>query len=281
MCYKEFSITELEKQLDGIELVEAKIGFVSDEILKCEKVIQDLHANVESLDPKEIKFAIKQNGCHTSLLELLNKDSEIRKTVTKKILKTCKEKLCERNNHFLERAKSIKENLQTKFDLQVKSMNIHPSHIGPENKENCIEKIIWLCGKEKLLMMFTIFKENNILSEHTTEEILFHFTNDKQIPFITGNNVQIMFRWRISDSSFAVFVNELVNRKAVDVDGKFKIFLKHFLNKKGEPFRNLAQKKYYIENYSKTGNMIREILNSINLSLLLICCNLLSSFMLE
>ena len=265
MYYEEFSIIELEKQLEGIEPTEGKIEYISDEMLRCEKVIQDLQFEKNETIPFEIKFTIKQNGPDPTVIELINRDKEIKKVVTKNILQTCKEELCKRNKHFLERAVLLREHFQIKFDLQVKSNSMHPVYVETIKQDNSVERIIWMPGKETLIKMFAKLEENKFLSRFSSEEILSHFADEKQIPFNKGIKYTGKFRWRESDSSFAVFVNELAKRNAIDDNEKFKVFVKHFLNKKGKPFRNLAQKKYYTENYSKTGNMIREILDSINL----------------
>lgn len=265
MCYKEFFITELEKQLDGIELLEAKIEFISDEILRCEKVIQDLQTNVESLDPNEIMFAIKQNGCHHSILELLNKDNEIRNAVTKKILRTCKEKLRERNIHFLERAESLMKNLQTKFDLQNKRFSIVPINNGSKVTVDKNERIVWCFGKNKLLEMFEYLNKNEMLPMYAKEEILVHFCDEKQNPFYHGFNYFEKFHWRDSDSSFSIFVDELARRGAIDDKKKYQIFEKHFKNRDGKSFKNLPQKKNYTRNFTKSGNLIITILDSIKL----------------
>ncbi len=272
MCYKEFFITELEKQLEGIELLEAKIEFVSDEILKCEKVIQDLQSNVESLDPKEIKFAIEKNGCHHSLLELINIDSEIRNAVTKKIFKTCKDKLCERNIHFLERAESLKKNLQTKFDLQNKSMGIDPINNESKVMVNKNGRIVWHLGKDKLLEMFEYLHKNEILPKYAKEEILVHFCDEKQFPFCRGFNYFKQFNWRDSDSSFSIFVDELARRGAINDKKKYQVFEKHFKNSDGKSFKNLPQKKNYTRNFTQSGNLIVTILDSIKLSITILLC---------
>lgn len=56
MCFAEFSILELEKRLEGIELLEAKIEFISDEVLICEKVMQELQSDMKLINPVEIRF---------------------------------------------------------------------------------------------------------------------------------------------------------------------------------------------------------------------------------
>ncbi|MCL4550118.1 MAG: hypothetical protein M1495_16300 [Bacteroidetes bacterium] len=272
MYFKEFLIAELEEQLDGIELIEAKIEFVSDEILKCERVIQELQFGSEIIDTKEIKFAIKQSGCNTSLIELLNKDSEIRNAVTKRILKTCKEKLCERNEHFLQRAKSLKDNLQTKFELQVKCQGLQSAVPDTQVLTDKTERIVWFLGKNKLLEMFESLNANEIIPKYSREEILTHFSDEKQNPFRRGYNHHPKIQWRDSDSSFSIFVDELARRGAIDEKRKYQIFEKHFKNNNGKSFKNLPQKKNYTKNFTQSGNLIVTILDSIKLSATIIFC---------
>lgn len=276
MCFQEFFIAELEKQLEGIELLETKIEFISDEILKCEKVIQELQFESGATCSQEIKFAIKQNGCHNSLIELLNRDSDIRSAVTQRIFTTCKEKLCERNIHFLERAKSLKDNLLTKFDLQIKSISFHSYDEEMKNNGNGKERIVWYLGKDKLLEMFVYLNKNEILPKYSTEEILVHFSDEKQNPFCRGFNHFRKIQWHDSDSSFSIFVDELAKRGAINDGNKYKIFEKHFKNKVGKTFKYLPQKKNYTKNCTTSGNLIVSILDTINLSVAIFICALVS-----
>jgi hypothetical protein len=281
MNFDGFSIIELEEKIKEVEPVEEKIKLIASEIRRCKRTIQDIEEEATNIDPTEVKLITKVNCNDVTVLSILNDNKEIKYAATKKLLSFCSKKCCERLQSYLEKAQTDYEYYQAELDVKVKS-NCIPITGNMNNITNSDEdKIVWMCGKEKLLIMFTKFKEKNFITECTKDETLSHFADENQIPFFKGTNIQRMFRWRASDSSFAVFVNELAKRNAIDGGDKFKVFLKHFLNKKGKPFRNLAQKKYYTETYSKTGNGIREILNSINLSILLICYNLLSSFMLE
>jgi hypothetical protein len=58
-------------------------------------------------------------------------------------------------------------------------------------------------------------------------------------------------------------IHELAKHGAIDGENKYKVITKHFLNKKGTEFKNLAQKKNYTNNYTNSGNLIREIMNKI------------------
>ena len=279
-----FSIIELEEKVKDVEEVEEKIKIIAYEIMRCKRTIQDINEEVDTIDPADIKLIAKANCNDTELLSILNDNKEIKNEATKELIAFCGKKLCKQLNCFLEKAQIDYDYYQSELDLKVKSNEC--SLNGNLNTAQFqgiyeIDRIIWMCGKEKLLKMFAALNSKTFLYEDTKEEVLSHFTDENQIPFLKGRIFKRMFRWRISDSSFAVFVNELAERKAIDGNAKFTLFPKHFLNRYGKPFKNLAQKKYYTETYTKTGNKIRDILNSINITLLIVYCNLLSSFMIE
>lgn len=271
MRFEEFSVSELEKQLEGIELIEDKIEYISDQMLRCKKIIQELQYEMKTIIPLDIKFNIKQHSSDASLIEILNRDTEIKQAVSKKIVKTCREKLCERNNRFLERTELLMDHYKAKLDVKVKCKDLNINGIGDNKLNYSSDRIVWMCGKDKLLNMFSALKEKNILSEYTAEEILAHFSNEKQIPFMKGMNHTGKFRWRKSDNSFSFFVDELAKRNCIDEEKKYLIFKKHFINKDGKPFKDLAQKKYNTKNFTRTGNLIEKILNSINFLIVVIC----------
>ena len=264
MRFEEFSVSELEKQLEGIELIEDKIEFISDEMLRCKKTVQELQYEMKIVIPLDIKFNIKHNNSNDTLIEIINRDTEIKEAISKNIVKTCREKLFERNNHFLERTKLLMDHYKTKLDVKVKCKGLNMNRNGNDKLNDSSDRIVWMCGKENLLKMFSALKENNILSEYAGEEILAHFTNEKQIPFSRGISHPGKFRWRKSDNSFSFFVDELAKRNCIDEEKKYLIFKKHFINKDGKPFKDLAQKKYNTKNFTRTGNLIEKILNSIN-----------------
>ena len=272
MRFEEFSVSELEKQLEGIELIEDKIEYISDQMLRCKKIVQELQYEMETIIPLDIKFNIKQHSSDASLIELLNRDTEIKEAISKKIAKTCREKLCKRNNHFLERTKLLMDHYQTKLDVKVKCKGLNMNGSGDDKLNYSSDRIVWMCRKDKLINMFSALKENNILSEYTAEEILNHFSNEKQVPFTKGTNHPGKFRWRKSDNSFSFFVDELAKRNCIDEENKYLIFKKHFINKNGKPFKDLAQKKYNTKNFTRTGNLIEKILNSVNFLIVVIFC---------
>lgn len=279
-----FSIIELEDKVKEVEAVEEKIKIIAYEIMRCKRTILDINEEVDTIDPAEIKLITKANCSDTELLSFLNNNKEIKNEATKELIVFCGKKVCKQLNCFLEKAQIDYDYYQAELDLKVKSNghSLNGDLIAAQFQGNHeIDRIIWMCGKEKLLKMFGELNVKTFLHEDTQEEILSHFTDENQIPFSKGRIFQRMFRWRNSDNSYAVFVNELAERNAIDGNAKFTLFPKHFLNKYGKPFKDLAQKKYYTETYTKTENKIRDILNSINISLLIVCCNLLSTFMIE
>lgn len=265
MCFKEFSILELERRVEEIESIEKKIEFISDEMLRCEKVIQDLEFDINETIPFEIKFIIKQNRTMPPVIEFVNSSIEIKNVVRGNIIKTCKEELCKRNNHFLDRAKLLREHYKLKFDLNIKSNGIQSSSLKTKKVINYADKIVWMRGKEKLLALFDALYKNEIIPDYTTEEILSHFADDKQIPFCTAGYNSKRFCWKDSDCRFAVLIDELAKHGIIKDDNKFKMFIAHFVNNRNKEFKGLAQKRSYTDNYTKAGSLIREILNSIGL----------------
>jgi hypothetical protein len=86
------------------------------------------------------------------------------------------------------------------------------------------------------------------------------------------------FHWLDSDGRFAIFVDELAKRGSIDDNNKFKIFTKHFLNNRNERFKDLAQKRSFTENTTRTGGFIRNILDKIILTILLLNFSPLGGF---
>jgi len=265
MNAENFSIIELEKQLEEIEPVEEKIKLIAYEIMRCKRCIQDIEDEVKNINPINIKLTAKINCNDNSILTILNSDKDLKNAATKELLVFCGKKLCEHHKMFLKKAQINYEYYQTELDIKVKcNSNLWNENYG---QSNCHKRIIWMAGKDKLLNMFSALKEKNILSEYTTGEILAHFSNEMQIPFNKEYNHIGKLRWRKSDNSFSYFVNELAKRNCIDEENKYMIFKKHFINKDGKPFKNLAQKKYNTQNFTQTGGMIEEILNSIHLTM--------------
>ena len=276
MHLERFSIKELEKELEAIELVEEKIKLIAYEMMRCKMTIQDIADEVRNIDPSNIKLTAKVNCNDTSILDILNTDKELKNTATKEISILCGKKLCKQLKSFLKKAQIDYEYYQTEMNLKGKCSGLYLDSNKKENDMENGERIIWMCGKDKLLRLFSGLKEKNILVEYSAEEILAHFCNEKQISFAHGINNTEMFRWRKSDNSFSFFVDELAKRNCIEEVNKYMVLRRHFLNKEGKPFKDLAQKKYNTKNFTRTGDLIEKILNSIKYTAIIVLYWLLS-----
>ncbi|MCX6170000.1 MAG: hypothetical protein NTX65_11700 [Ignavibacteriales bacterium] len=281
MRIERFSFTALEKQLEGIELDVEKIEFISNEIVRCRNAIQDVKCEVKNIEPADIKISAKTTKQETTLVELINSDKKIKQAVTMDAVQLCGDKLCEEYFDYLERTEALLAHHRTKLEAKAKWMECSRSENNVTNKVDISERIVWRSGKENLLKLFDCLYRNEIIPKYSKEEILIHFTDEKQEPLCRGFHHSKKFSWNDSDCSFAIFVDELAKRGAIDDENKFKVIAKHFVNKKGTVFRDLPQKKNYTENFTQTGNLIRRILGEINFSVVIYFYALLSSFMSE
>ncbi|KAF0139741.1 MAG: hypothetical protein FD122_3031 [Stygiobacter sp.] len=262
MRTSKFSFTELKEQLENIDTDAEKIEFISLEVIKCKDAIQDAKYYAANFETMEIKLTIKAPHQETLLTEVLNTDRRIKREATRKIMKLCAQKLCDEFNNYLERAEVLLKHYKTKLDARARSFEYsdRESKFTLTIGKKCI-RIIWKLGKEKLLSLFVQLNLNEIVPKYSKEEILAHFTDEKQNSFggVWGNNKK--FNWYDSDCAFAVFVDELSKRGAIEDENKYKVFGQHFLNKQGNSFKDLPQKRNYTENFTKTGDFIRKILN--------------------
>ncbi|MCX6175370.1 MAG: hypothetical protein NTZ27_11510 [Ignavibacteriales bacterium] len=274
MRIERFSFTVLKKQLEEIELDVEKIEFIADEILRCKDAILDVRNGVRNIEPNEIKISLKTTNQENSLIDLVNCNEKIKQAVKMEAIQICGKTVCEEYNEFLERAEFLREHYKTKLEMRATWTDYSKTENAIVNDSGSIERIIWYSGKDKLLEMFDSLNKNEILPKYSKEEILIHFSDDKQNPFCRGFNYFKKFLWHDSDNKFSIFVDELAKRGVIDDENKFKIFAKHFLNKKGKPFKDLAQKKNYTKNYTQTGNLIGRILDSISISIIILFCTL-------
>lgn len=263
MLIERFSFVDLEKQLEGIEFDIDKIEFISKEIVRCRNAILNVKCEAKNIEPVEIKISAKTTNQDTSLVELLNVDKKIKREVTVEAINICAKKLCEEYFDFLERAESLLSHYKTKLEMRATWNNCSKDEIENKIISEPIERIIWRSGKDKLLELFDCLHRNEIIPKYSKEEILVHFTDERQIPLYKGFNLSNKFSWYDSDCAFAIFVDELAKRGAIDDENKFKLIAKHFVNKKGTGFRDLPQKKNYTENFTQTGNLMRHIINEI------------------
>jgi hypothetical protein len=270
MNFDEFSIIELEAKVKEVEPVEEKIKLIASEIRRCKRTIQDIEDEVTNIDPTDVKLITKVNCNDTTVLSILNDNMEIKKAATKELLSFCSKKCCERLRSYLVKAQTDYEYYQAELDVKVKSNCIPMTGNMNNVASSCDERIVWMCGKENLLRLFVCLLRDEYITEYSKEEILIHFANEKQIPFYQGKNHSLKIRWRKSDESFSVFTGELAKRHMIDNKNIDKICEKHFLNKDGNAFRDLAQKRYNTKNFTKTENIICKLLDSISLSIILV-----------
>jgi hypothetical protein len=265
MPIERFSFTELEKRLEEIELDIDKIEFISKEIVRCRNAIQDVKCEAKNIEPTEIKLSAKASNQEASIVELLNSDKKIKRTITKKILKICVKNLCEEYSDYLERSENLLSHYKTKLDARAVWNDYSKSENNVTNEIDKAGRIVWRRGEKKLLELFNCLHQNEIIPKYSKEEILAHFTDEKQIPLCRGLHHSRKFSWYDSDCSFAILIDELAKRGAIDDENKFKVISKHFVNKKGTVFRDLPQKKNYTENFTQTGNLMRQIIGEIGL----------------
>ncbi len=267
MRIERFSFIALLKQLEEIATDVEKIEFISSEIVRCRNSIQDVKNEIKDIEPTEIKLSAKAVNQETSIVELVNSEKRIKRTVTKKIVKICEKKLCLEYSDFLERA----ENLLTHYKIKIEARATWNECSRSKNNVtyDTIELINWLLGKEKLLRLFACLHQNEFTPEYSREEILVHFADEKHRPFSQVTNKAIKIRWRKSDDSFAIFISELAKRGMIDNKNIDKIFEKHFVNQDGNNFKGLAQKRYNTKNFTKTENIICKLLDSISISMIL------------
>ena len=264
MRNESFSLTKLEQQIDEIEQDIEKIEFISSEILRCEKAIHNMESKVDNFITTEIKLSALSLNPENSFIELINDDQRIKSQAVKKLIKLCATKLCKKYNSYLKRAEFHLQHYKTKLESRVTWNECLRTEYNTLNTNSSMERIVWRSHQDRLLELFDVFYLNEIIPNYLTEEILCHFVNEKRIPYSRSNKQPEKLHWCDSDSAFAVFVDELAKRGAIDDENKYKVITKHFLNKKGTEFKNLAQKKNYTDNYTRTGNRIRGIMNKID-----------------
>lgn len=266
MYYEKFSFSKLEEELGKTEAVEEKIVKISYEMMRCKEANQDIKDEMKNSSDLEIKFTAKLNSGVNKLVEVLDRDKEIKNEVTRSLVFFCGEKLLEHNKEFLKRAQILMDHFKTLLELETKFSHQPGTNQRSNNEPEATERIIWRSRKEKLLELFEVLYQNEFIPKYSKEEIFGHFANEKQIPFYAGIGEVKQFCWKDSDCRFAVLVDELAKQGVIDDENKFKIFTCHFVNKRNKPFKGLAQKRNYTENFTKTGSLIREILKSIGLT---------------
>lgn len=263
MHIESFSFSELEKQLEELSSDVEKIEFISNEVKKCKVAINDVEYEAENFETMEIRLTLKAARPETPLVEVLNNDRRIRRTATRKIMKLCARKLCRELYNYLKRAEVLLAHHKTKIEARSNWNNylVNDKYLFSETGQK--ELVIWLLGKDKLLRLFVYLYREGFITEYSKEEILVHYADEKQRPFYQSKGYSIKIRWRKSDDSFSIFISELAKRGMIDNKNIDRIFEKHFVNRNGNSFKDLAQKRYNTKNFTKTGNIISKILDSI------------------
>ncbi|MCL4548100.1 MAG: hypothetical protein M1480_20570 [Bacteroidetes bacterium] len=269
MHIEKFCFAELKKQVEEIELDVEKIEFISNEILRCKEALIDIRSEMKNIAPTEIKISLKATNAGNPLIEMVNCNEELKQAVKLDAIHLCSEKIFEEYNEYLERAELLHGHYKQKLETRVTWGGFSKTDNFCVNESGPIERIVWFWGKEKLLEIFSCLNKNEILPKYSKEEILVHFNDEKQTPFYKGINHFKKLNWHDSDNSFSIFVDELAKRGAIKDVNKYKVFEKHFLNKNGEPFKDLTQKKNYSKICTQTANLIEQILNSINISIII------------
>ena len=256
-----YSFSELEASVQMIESIEAKIEFISEKVMGCHQYLLNMRHAVNSIKIAEVEIRTDYPNLEFVLNDLLRKDETLRNQIVLEKVCLLKEKLCESAVMFIEQAKMLLEHHQRSFEIRIKSNVFKESIMNIDAVAPEIPRIIWIGTEIQLLRLFRELNSNEIIPAYTKAEILGHFMNERLIPFCKQCTTQNKFLWKDSDSSFAVFVNELAKMGLIGYENKFKNFSAHFVNRNGEQFKNLAQKRNYKDLSLDTGSFIREILS--------------------
>jgi hypothetical protein len=264
MAFESYSLSKLKQQIDEIELVADQIDFLSFEKLKCLTDFDDLQSKCE--DYRTIEFIISASSLNSKnpIMEFIKKDQKLKNRVTKIIIELYVAEQSKKYEKYLKRIELYLNYYKTINESRSPNNEISGTGYNTLNNKNSYDdRIVLKCKKESIFEVFDCLHKNEIIPSYSKIEILSHFVDEKRIPYSRSNINPYKFNWLDSDSSFAVFIDELAKRGAIDDENKYKVITKHFLNKKGTEFKNLAQKKNYTDNYTKSGNLIREIMNKI------------------
>ena len=270
MKYQFISFDELQNKLERIEDIEERIEKLSFEIFQCNSWITRLRNGLKNLSIQQIELCAFSTDIDQEVSEILQNNKTINKNCSDYLSTALAECMTEPFNEFLEQAEQLLHYYLTIADIRNRK----------NDKRNCSEKsfptnnkILWKSSKETLLKVFGILHSNEFFPGYKKNEILIHFCNEKHKCFCVTNGELTPLAWKDSDCTFAIFVDELAKRGAINDNNKFKIFKEHFVNQQGKPFKNLAQKRNFTDNTTNTGKLIRNILKEITFSFLLLFIN--------
>ena len=269
MKYQFTSFEELQKRLERIEDLEERIEKLSFEILQCSNWIIHLKNGLKNLSIQQIELNTCDSEIDKEISETLSSNNIIKENCSKYLFTILTESITDPLNEFLDQAKQLLQYYSTLANIKDRN-NEKRNGTGKTSINN---KIIWNSGKDTLLKVINILQTNEFLPEYKRNEILIHFCNEKHKCFCNYKGVITPLSWKDSDCTFAIFVDELAKRGAINDNNKFKVFKEHFVNQQGNPFKNLAQKRNFTDNTTNTGELIREILKEISFSFLLLIVN--------
>lgn len=172
----------------------------------------------------------------------------------KQVLKTI-----ESEKDYLEKSNELK----MKFGNDTSEELIASKTIKLEAlKDEKLETIVWNGKPEQLQKLYDGLTINKIINDCEEEIFLAHFKIGR------GNSKRRIaevnkLQWNIDDNDFAGMIEELVAKKLIPNHKKFKAFCSHFVNSRGEDFKNLAQSKNYMKNYSNLDGKLKEVLNKL------------------
>ncbi len=260
MKYQFISFDELQKRLERIEDLEERIEKLSFEIFQCKNWICHLKKKLKNLVIQNIQLNALDPDIEKEVLEIIDNDLTIKENCSKYLLPLLISTVIEPFKEFLGQAKQLLQYYLTVANIRnrkIDKKNV-PGKIPTNNK------IVWKADKETLLKICDALCKNEFLAKYKTNEILVHFCNDKHKCFCTVRGDISPLSWKDNDCTFAIFVDELAKRGAINDNNKFEIFKKHFVNQEGNLFKNLAQKRNYTDNTTNTGELIRNILKEIS-----------------
>lgn len=129
-------------------------------------------------------------------------------------------------------------------------------------KDEKLETVVWNGKLDQLRKLYDGLTSNKIINDCEEEIFLSHFKigrgNSKR--GITEVN---KLQWNIDDNDFAGMIAVLVEKKLVPNHKKYKAFCSHFVNSRGEDFKNLAQSGNYMKNYSNLDEKLMEVLKNL------------------
>lgn len=255
MHYSDFSIPELEASIRQINNTEERIEHLSQMILEGNLFIMSMEQAIDTLTIEELAVRTNQPNIQIVLNNLLKEDNIIRNQIIKEKIYLLNDKICCEAKAYVRHAHYLLEHYLRTFEISVKLKSLKGVGITSEP-----QKIMWNASKEKLIFFFELLFKSKMTPNYKPEEILNHFVDNKLRIF---SEKELQFEnlvWIDSDCRFSILVNELAKGKYINDEDKFVNFSRHFMNKKGKRFRNLAQMRNYTDMTNKSGDLIREII---------------------